>query len=487
MAKAPKSFSEPVAASRARSRAQQIIDLNRDEVEQEIINGNRQKLIRILLDAQRQIRVAQRTADPKATWTQLDLDQTMRLVDDALITASTRFKTLLVEQRREAYAVGARNTAQVLAHFEHGEDTGTVRPLAIAEAVSMRKLALHEHATSVDRYGLYMIRTIRRELQAGIVRGATFHEMTSLLVGKKGPRGPTVSLSATVGPDGKVKRLVEVRSDKGLFVERRGWAERIVRTEAMRAYAAGADEEISRQKSSFPDLKRKLIETFDARTAPDSYVAHGQVRGSTETFFDGKHTYLRPPGRPNDRAVIIPWRKAWERGGAEEGALDADELEPLQERAMGKDGQPIERPRPPPSRPTELTTVDGSGDRHYPEKIRAKSPASDRENTLVLDRDAVSGDLLAIRAGGGEMFWLSEAEKGIRINGRTYGHKGATNRLYPVDGPGLLRISQGEYLAVKNLLTKSGREADIALEKDGRISASDIERAREIIAKLPKR
>lgn len=315
-------------ASRAKSRAQEIVDHNRDEVERAIIEGSRRDLIRILLRAQRQVAAGMRDASPDATWTQLDLDQTMILVNDALGAAAPRFRGLLEAQRARAYAVGCKSTAEMLSLFEGGRDTGTVRPLAIREALAMKRLALHEHATSVDRYGRYMIGVIKRELQAGIVRGATFHEMTDLLVGRRGPRGQ-VSLAATVGPDGKVKRLVEGRFDRGLFVERRGWAERIVRTEGMRAYAAGADEEIDRQRETFPDLQRKLIETFDNRTAPDSYVAHGQVRGPNETFWDGKHRYLRPPGRPNDRAVLIPWRKAWEKGGTAEGALDQGELELL--------------------------------------------------------------------------------------------------------------------------------------------------------------
>lgn len=331
---APQSFSRDIPRSQARSRAQEIVDHNRNEVERAIGDKSRRDLIRILMGAQKQIAEAQRKTHPDATWTHLDLEQTMRIVTEALSatgTTSKAFRELLERQREQAYAVGAKSTAEMLSHFERGKETGTIRPLAIREALAMKRLALDEHATSVDRYGKHMIQVIRRELQGGIVRGATFHEMTDLLVGKKGPRGPKVSLSATELPDGTVERLVEVRSKEGLFVERRGWAERIVRTEGMRAYAAGADEEISRQKATWPDLVRKLVETFDARTAPDSYVAHGQVRGEHEPFFDGKHTYLRPPGRPNDRACLIPWRNVWAgkdgKGGTDEnGELTAEEL-----------------------------------------------------------------------------------------------------------------------------------------------------------------
>lgn len=335
MPASPRSFDDAVPRSRARSRAQAIVDRNRDEVERAIGDKSRRDLIRILLGAQKQIGEAQRKTHPDATWTHLDLEQTMRVVTEALSstgTTSKAFRELLEKQREQAYAVGAKSTAEMLTHFEGGKDNGTIRPLAIREALAMKRMALDEHATSVDRYGKHMIGVIRRELQSGIVRGATFHEMTDLLVGKRGPRGPKVSLAATVDADGKVRRLQEGRFDKGLFVERRGWAERIVRTEGMRAYAAGADEEIARQKAhAFSDLARKIVATFDSRTAQDSRNVHGQVRDVGQPFFDGIRTYLRPPARPNDRECLIPWRAVWAgkdgKGGAdEEGELTAEEL-----------------------------------------------------------------------------------------------------------------------------------------------------------------
>lgn len=528
----PKSLDEPVRASRARSRAQEIVDQNRDEVERAIGNKSRRELTRILLDAQRQIADAQRTTSPDAPWTHLDLNQTMVLVQDALGHTTKRFEHLLEKQREQAYAVGAKSTAEMLTHFEGGGDNGTVRPLAIREALAMRQMALDEHATSVDRYGKRMIHVIRRELQGGIVRGATFEEMTQLLVGKKGPRG-NVSLAATVGPDGKVRRLVEAHTKKGLFVERRGWAERIVRTEGMRAYAAGADEEIARQKAAFPDLLRKLVETFDNRTAPDSYVAHGQVRGSKEPFFDGKHTYLRPPGRPNDRACIIPWRKAWEKGGAEEGALDAEELGTLNSKpgkstdggglpsAGAEVGRPMDTPappkptypkpapsrdaarrgpdrapdepggggfpaeRPPPARPATLDKAEKPGNRHYPFRIDADSPASRDSNTLMWDSKAVADDMARIRAGEGEMFWVSKSVKGVRINGRAYGMKGTSDRLYPIDGPTFEQLTEGQYLALRNLLGHPEHGAEKANEGDKRVrKPEDVEHARKIVAMM---
>ena len=314
----PTSLTRPVPASQARSQAQAIIDTNRERVEA-LNDSARRELTRVLVRAQAQIaeqlgaEVARRG---DGTWTAQDAESTLVLVQQALGGIAPRFRGLLADNADRCRARGVKDTAGLLSHFERraggGQvEGGVIRPLAIREALALRHPLLERHATSVDRYGAHMIGVIRRELQAGIIRGATFGEMTDRLVGKRGPRG-VVSMAARVSASGQVVRTSEERIGEGLFVRYRGWAERIVRTEGMYAYATGVDEEIVAQRARFPDLQRKLIETFDRRTAQDSYAAHGQVRAPGEFFRDGKgREYERPPGRPNDRAVLIPWREAW--------------------------------------------------------------------------------------------------------------------------------------------------------------------------------
>ncbi len=314
----PKSFQKPVRASQARSEAQQIIDRNREAVERSTGKA-RDEFVRMLLDAQRKLEL--QLADIRArrgqdTWTAYDVEATLVQVRAALGAMGPKFVRLLEENARRAAAVGAKNTAELLAHFEKkaggGKGAGGVlRPLALREASSMNPALLSAYPTSVDRYGVHMIGVIRQELQAGILRGATFDEMTDLLVGRRGPRG-LVSMSATVTPTGRVVRLRQERIQEGLFVRHRYWAERIVRTEGMRAMNAAAHQECIEQRREIPDIKKKCVETFDRRTAKDSYYAHGQVRELQELFADGKgRQYLYPPGRPNDRGVTIPWRDAW--------------------------------------------------------------------------------------------------------------------------------------------------------------------------------
>jgi hypothetical protein len=99
---------------------------------------------------------------------------------------------------------------------------------------------------------------------------------------------------------------------QGVFSSRRGWAERIVRTETAAAYNGARMLAIREASKEWPDVKKKILATFDKRTAYDSVAVHGQVRDLNDSFIDGAgRMYLQPPARPNDREIVIPWRPAW--------------------------------------------------------------------------------------------------------------------------------------------------------------------------------
>lgn len=314
----PASFTREVPASQARSKAQDLVDRQRERVER-IANGPaRRELMTILVATQRQIHeTLARRPHAVDSWTHADAQASLVLVHEAFATLAPRFRHLLQANAALAWENGVRGTVGLLTHFEKRAgggkvEGGVLRPLALAEALALQRPLLMRHATSVDRYGQHMIGVITRELQGGIARGASYYEMTERLTGLRGPRG-NVSLRAAENPDGTVSRLVTERIPEGLFVRHRGWAERIVRTEMAHASNAGAMDEMRAEKATrYPDLGKRLIETFDRRTADDSRAAHGQVRELAGLFVDGKgRQYDHPPGRPNDRGVVIPWRERW--------------------------------------------------------------------------------------------------------------------------------------------------------------------------------
>lgn len=265
------------------------MDANRAQVERLYASRVAQRrLVRALQDADASLskQLAERlAADPTRTdWTTGDVEATLAMVRHELVGVQASLSKELSANSAVAMSHGAKETTRILEHFE-GLQPGSLRPLSLraAAALASGTIAM-EHERSVARYGAQVIFSIQRELTAGVLVNRTFSEMTAQLQ-KSQP-----------------------------LLSRRYVAERMVRTECMGSYNEGHLQEMHAQRhESFPDLLKKCIETFDKRTAQDSYVAHGEVRRLEEMFVDGKgRRYLRPPGRPNDRGVCIPWRNAWE-------------------------------------------------------------------------------------------------------------------------------------------------------------------------------
>jgi hypothetical protein len=284
----PRSLTEPVPASEARSQIQELLDGNRARVERLSRAGQRQLVQQLVaLEAELRERLGRlQHAGRGDTWTAADTEAALVQVRELLGRQGAAFRALLRENAATARRLGVKNTVDVLKHFE-GKTGGGIRPLALEASRAALAPLLARHEASVARYGAHVVGLVARTIQRGLIVGDSFAEMTRRLTGERGDHGP--------------------------LVQSAGWASRVVRTESMAAFNTGADEEILAQKHArWPDLARKCVETFDARTGADSRAVHGQVREVGQPFFDGRHTYLVPPGRPHDRAMLIAWRRAWE-------------------------------------------------------------------------------------------------------------------------------------------------------------------------------
>jgi hypothetical protein len=215
------------------------------------------------------------------------------------------------EQATKAVRIAVRDTVKVAKVFE-AKFSGITKPLSLdsqhqqEEAVKgTAQSLLRRHQSSVARYGQRMVGDFERVLRAGMVEGLTQQQMVSRLVES--------------GKHGRVNARRLHASEPGSFpeptsyVRRRYWAERIVRTEVANAHAAAALQTMTETRAKdMPDLQKKILATFDARTASDSRAVHGQVRPLEGMFEDGAgRIYLRPPARPHDRETIIPWRPRW--------------------------------------------------------------------------------------------------------------------------------------------------------------------------------
>lgn len=215
-------------------------------------------------------------------------------------------------QTMKALKVSVADTVTLAKTFEH-KFTGITRPLALESQQMQDALVrgsgaslLQRHQTSWNRYGKAMVGDFERVLRTAQLEGLTHHQTVSRLV-RAGELGGHSAASLHAHEPGYFP-------EPSGYVKRRYWAERIVRTENAHALGAGALQSMNvLREKEFPDLCKKILAKFDNRTAPDSVAVHGQVRKLEEMFMDGAgRQYLHPPGRPNDRETVIPWRPHWE-------------------------------------------------------------------------------------------------------------------------------------------------------------------------------
>lgn len=175
---------------------------------------------------------------------------------------------------------------------------GSHTPVVPVDQVALfQKMHKGVDASLLDRftkskrlYGPPVVKKIREQLALSLVQGQTVDDAVD-----------------------------QVAGTSGIFAEQRWRAERIVRTELSYAsnFSTFKGMQTLAQEPGAPRYK-KLIETLDDRTGDDSKILNGQIRPVDSPFVyhppAGKKGYApfqSPPGRPNDRATMIPWNPEW--------------------------------------------------------------------------------------------------------------------------------------------------------------------------------
>lgn len=105
--------------------------------------------------------------------------------------------------------------------------------------------------------------------------------------------------------------------------------ERVLRTESAHAANAAAVDAVRVLSAEHGDARKRWVEMvddhtgvpLDDRVANDSLVMHGQVQRWDEPFVMPRARIVHermwgqrwafPPNRPNDRAIVLPWRPGW--------------------------------------------------------------------------------------------------------------------------------------------------------------------------------
>jgi len=226
----------------------------------------------------------------------------------------------LGEVTKEAQRAGARGAIQDVISLD--VNLGSAAPLAVDEASVLAGIVedrgpslLRMHESSMARYGSSMVRRMEQELSMSVL----------------------LQESATEATD-RLERVADL-----------GWpgAERIVRTEQAYAFNLGHRDALVEASADLSDLYMRWTEhvddgdPLDARVGADSIAMHGQLAEPGGLFtmphdedvsesLQGR-SWEHPPNRPNDRAVLSPWRYGWGipgwfyRGGRRVQAKKVDE------------------------------------------------------------------------------------------------------------------------------------------------------------------
>jgi hypothetical protein len=119
--------------------------------------------------------------------------------------------------------------------------------------------------------------------------------------------------------------MYEITGRIGNYFAAEEWRlQRLVRTEMMGVYSLGKLNGMKRLvDDEIPDLKKTLFHPMDKRTGADSKILNrnNPIVSVDEPFTENEsnaglkngreRVYMFPPGRPNDRAILIPYREAW--------------------------------------------------------------------------------------------------------------------------------------------------------------------------------
>ena len=273
-----------------------------DETVQDLVQGNIERLETLeekqaqkLLLSLREVRtqLMDRLATiPEGTFTEQQLNVTLIQVQTAIQAINKRLKDEMFDA---ADLFGERGVSDLAKEINrlNKKFIGSVTPLnldAIALSLDTKNFLINKHEASIDAYSA--------DLRA---------QITSQI---------TQSMIARDSTQRTVSRLV---GDVGKFFMGEEWKlTRIVRTEMAGMYNfAKMNGMAELQEERLPDLMKTMMHPMDKRTGKDSkaLAQENPIIPIDEPFkfkWNGKtRVFYSPPDRPNDRSVLVPYRRAW--------------------------------------------------------------------------------------------------------------------------------------------------------------------------------
>jgi hypothetical protein len=229
---------------------------------------------------------------PAGTFTSQHLRGVLAQVEGATIAITESLGGAMRDGAEIAARAGVDDLVTELQKFD-GMFTGAVTPININAALiahDTSTLLVSKYQTNLDLYGQGLLTQISNGLFSASLGEASYSEVV-----------------------GRISQFFTAEEWK---------LHRIVRTELHGIYnrgkLAGMTDLV---EDDIPDLKKTLMHPMDSRTGDDSiYAAQlGLVAEVNEPFVYSwgkkERVFFAPPDRPNDRAIMVPYREEWGNTG----------------------------------------------------------------------------------------------------------------------------------------------------------------------------
>lgn len=278
------------------------VDFFSDPTVEDLVQGNiervesleekqQKKLLKVFRNVRQKLQDRLLTI-PEGTFSEHQLNITLIQVTTAIEAIKAKLKGEMIDSADVLSKRGIEDLAKEITKFSKKFD-GSMQPLNlnVAQLASDSKTFLvNKYDASLDAYGEDLRSQITQNIMNAMIMRDTSQRTVSGLV-----------------------------SDVGRFFVGEEWKlNRIVRTEMHNIYNYSKMNAMSDvQENTIPDLKKSLMHPIDKRTGADSkeLARENPIVDIDEPFrfeWKGKErVFMFPPDRPNDRAILVPFRESW--------------------------------------------------------------------------------------------------------------------------------------------------------------------------------
>lgn len=223
------------------------------------------------------------------TFTEQQLRSTLAQVNAIIEALNQKLKTGMADAVDVLGSKGVEDLVTEVNKFQKVFE-GSVQPInldAATIAQDTNNFLLNQYESSIDAYSEGLRQQITQGLTEAVLAQSNYSQV--------------------------VYRL-------GQFFGGEEWKiQRIARTELHNMYNKAKMQGMGDVRDDYlPDLKKTLIHPMDSRTGDDSkYAAKLDLVVNIDEPFVYKYKgqvrrFMTPPDRPNDRSILVPYRKAWD-------------------------------------------------------------------------------------------------------------------------------------------------------------------------------